>query len=189
MDHTAVSPPEHCRVGPRRGRRPRSGLFLRAILFAGIVLVYLGCNRSNPDAPEHESEPEIPFQLDGHLQIFRGQERIAEIEIEIADNDSTRTRGLMQRMEMPGDRGMLFIFPTEEDRAFWMANTPLSLDLIFIDADSTIMHVARYMRPLSPQDVPSDGPAQFVLEMIAGSADTIGIVEGDRVSWTRMDRE
>ena len=110
---------------------------------------------------------------------------LADLEIEIADDDSSRTRGMMQRTDLPGDRGMLFIFPDEEDRGFWMANTPLSLDLIFIDADSTIVSIAKYMRPLSPQDVPSNGPARFVLEVIAGNADTIGIVEGDRVTWER----
>ena len=94
----------------------------------------------------------------------------------------------MQRTELPSSRGMLFIFPNSEDRFFWMANTPLSLDLIFIDADSTISHMAKYMKPLSPQDVPSNGPAQFVLEMIAGSVDTFGLIEGDRISWSRVDR-
>jgi uncharacterized membrane protein (UPF0127 family) len=182
MDYPAMNPEAY-------HMRRRSTRLLQAVLLAAIVSTYLGCNRSNPEPSDHASEREIPFRVDGHLQILRGNETLAQLEIEIADNDSSRTRGLMQRTEMSDDRGMLFIFPNEEDRAFWMANTPLSLDLIFIDADSTIMHIARYMRPLSSQDVPSDGPAQFVLEMIAGSADTIGIVEGDRVTWSRVDGE
>ncbi len=135
------------------------------------------------DSGSTPSEDVISFRVDGRLQILRGEELLTELEIEIADDDSTRTRGMMQRTQLPTDRGMLFLFDSEEDRLFWMANTPLSLDLIFISADSTVIHTAKYMRPLSPQDVPSEGPAQFVLELIAGNADTIGIVEGDHVSW------
>ncbi len=148
----------------------------------------LGCGspQSNSAHTSDASEDTIAFRIDGHLNIVRDGEILAELEIEIAETDSSRARGLMQRNQLPQTRGMLFIFDTEEDRAFWMANTPLSLDLLFIDADSTIMHMAKYMRPLSAQDVPSNGPARYVLEVIAGFSDTIGIIEGDRISWTRL---
>ncbi|GMQ83053.1 MAG: DUF192 domain-containing protein [Rhodothermia bacterium] len=155
------------------------------VLLAAAVFVS-ACGSPSPGTPD--SEPvadEIPFRVDGRLIILREGEQLADLEIEIAETDSTRTRGMMQRTELPVTRGMLFIFDTEEDRFFWMANTPLSLDLIFVDADSTIIHMAKYMKPLSPQDVPSTGPAQYVLEMIAGSVDTIGLIEGDKLVWTR----
>lgn len=155
-------------------------IFLAAFLLIGAC----GSPDSGPQSSD-QPDDEIPFRVDGHLQILRGGEQLADLEIEIAETDSTRTRGMMQRTEFPMTRGMLFIFNTEEDRFFWMANTPLSLDLIFADADSTIMHIAKYMKPLSPQDVPSRGPAQYVLEMIAGSVDTIGLIEGDKLVWSR----
>ena len=66
-----------------------------------------------------------------------------------------------------------------------MANTPLSLDLLFANADSTVVTIKKYMQPLSAQEVPSDGPARFVLEVVAGYSDTIGIIEGDKLAWTR----
>ena len=170
---------------PARARRASPLRAATAMMLAVALFGACGENRTAERRPDSSASEEIPFRADGRLQIVRGDEVLADLEIEIADDDSSRTRGMMQRTDLPGDRGMLFIFPDEEDRGFWMANTPLSLDLIFIDADSTIVSIAKYMRPLSPQDVPSNGPARFVLEVIAGNADTIGIVEGDRVTWER----
>lgn len=158
--------------------------------FVGLLtasLFFSACGSPEPDSSESmDVSDEIPFRVDGHLQFIREGEILAELEIEIAETDSARTRGMMQRNELPTSRGMLFIFDSEEDRLFWMANTPLSLDLIFVGADSTIIRTAKYMTPLSPQDVPSMGPAQFVLELIAGSVDTLGLIEGDQLAWTRV---
>jgi len=144
---------------------------------------------SKPDASPPSVVSEPIFREDGHLTISRDGEVYAELAIEIADNDSTRTRGMMQRTTMPDDSGMLFLFDQERDRAFWMANTPLSLDLIFVDADSTVTIMKKYMQPLSAREVPSEGPAQFVLEVIAGYSDTKGLIEGDRLSWYRHPQE
>ena len=162
----------------------------KGIVVMSCFLLCSSCGTPDAEQPAQVSlEDDIPFRLDGHLQIIQEGNILTELEIEIAETDSARTRGMMQRTHLPDTRGMLFLFDSEEDRFFWMANTPLSLDLIFISADSTIIHMAKYMRPLSPQDVPSNGPAQYVLEVIAGYSDTIGVVEGDRVSWRRIQSE
>jgi uncharacterized membrane protein (UPF0127 family) len=152
-----------------------------------LVTLINGCQSNSDSNRSSDSieETNIPFRKDGTLTIARNGEVYATIAIEIAENDSTRTRGMMQRTSNPADSGMLFIFDYEEDRAFWMANTPLSLDLLFADADSTIVTIKKYMQPLSAQEVPSNGPARFVLEVIAGYSDTIGIIEGDKLSWAR----
>ena len=141
--------------------------------------------RSDSSADRAEPSNEPVFREDGRLTISRDGEIYVELVIEIAETDSTRTRGMMQRTVMPDKAGMLFIFDSELDRAFWMANTPLSLDLIFIDADSVITVIKKYMQPLSARNVPSEGPSQFVLEVIAGYSDTVGLIEGDRLSWIR----
>ena len=83
------------------------------------------------------------------------------------------------------DRGMLFIFDQQQPQSFWMANTPLSLDMFFVDRDSQIVDIARYTRPLSPESVVSAAPARFVVETSAGYADSRGITEGVRVTWER----
>jgi uncharacterized membrane protein (UPF0127 family) len=81
---------------------------------------------------------------------------------------------------------MLFIFPRDELRGFWMANTPIALDIAFANADSEIVHIAKYTRPLSPGQVFSEHPARFVLEVPAGFSDAEGIIETDRLSWRRV---
>ncbi|MEQ9104345.1 MAG: DUF192 domain-containing protein [Rhodothermales bacterium] len=135
--------------------------------------------------PSAESTVSIPFRDDGSLSFIRDGEVFKDIRIEIADTDSTRTRGLMQRTSLPTDSGMLFLFDREEEQSFWMANTPLALDLIFIRADSTVLRIAKYVQPMSPDPVTSNGPARFVLEVPAGYSDTIGVIEGDRLRWER----
>src|SRR5690606_38586320 len=105
------------------------------------------------------------------------------IAIEIADDDSTRTRGLMQRPSMDDGTGMVFIFPTSDYQSFWMANTQMSLDMMFVNSDSTIVEIHKYTRPLSAENIGGSRLSRFVVEVPAGYTDTQGIVEGDRIRW------
>lgn len=166
------------------------------LLVPALLWMVSGCGGGGGEQSSRDASTEttsddastsIPWRVDGTLNFSRGGESLGTIEIEIADTDSSRTRGLMQRVAIPDDWGMLFVFPNEEERGFWMANTPMALDLIFIDADSTIINVTRYVQPMSAETIPSEGPAQFVLEVEAGYSDSVGIVEGDAVSWTVSD--
>ena len=91
----------------------------------------------------------------------------------------------MQRASLPDSSGMLFLFPQTEQSGFWMANTPLSLDIIFVNADSQIVDIAKYTKPLSSKNIPSQAPYRYVVEVPAGFTDTHGLVEGNRISWTR----
>ncbi len=154
----------------------------RLLLFLALLLPLAACQETPEDQPPDAS---IPFRADGTLTFVRGGEPITRIRIEIAESDSARTRGLMQRPSLPDSSGMLFVFPEEGPQSFWMANTPLSLDLFFASADSQIVHVAKYAAPYSPDPIASEAPAQYVVEVPAGFADTHGIVEGDRITWTR----
>lgn len=157
------------------------------------AMLVVGCGSGDgtspaagPDADSAASATTetIPYRVDGSLDFLRDGEHLGTIEIEIADTDSSRMRGMMQRESIPDDWGMLFIFPNEQERGFWMANTPKALDLMFIDAESTIVNVARYVQPMSAETIPSEGPAKYVLEVEAGYTESIGIVEGDRVNWS-----
>jgi uncharacterized membrane protein (UPF0127 family) len=102
--------------------------------------------------------------------------------VEIADNDADRAKGLMFRKELPEGMGMLFDFKREQDVSFWMQNTYISLDMLFIRGDGTILRIAENTEPLSTRMVPSGGPVLAVLEVIAGTARKLGIVPGDRVA-------
>jgi uncharacterized membrane protein (UPF0127 family) len=102
--------------------------------------------------------------------------------VELADNDAEREKGLMYRKELPEGRGMLFDFHQEAPVGFWMENTYISLDMIFIRGDGSILRIAENTEPLSTRIIPSGGPVRAVLEVIGGTARKMGIAPGDRVA-------
>ena len=102
--------------------------------------------------------------------------------VELATNAAERAVGLMFRKELPEGRGMLFDFQVEQPVQFWMHNTYISLDMIFIASDGRIVRVAQDAKPMSDDLIPSGGPVRAVLEVIAGTARKFGIAAGDRVT-------
>jgi uncharacterized membrane protein (UPF0127 family) len=102
--------------------------------------------------------------------------------VEFVDNDADRAKGLMFRKELPEGRGMLFDFRRDQDVSFWMQNTYISLDMIFIRGDGRILRIAENTEPLSTRMIPSGGPVRGVLEVIGGTARKLGIAPGDRVA-------
>ena len=102
--------------------------------------------------------------------------------VEIAANDEERARGLMNRKELAEGRGMLFDFNRDQPVEFWMHNTYISLDIIFIRGDGRILRIAESAEPLSDKLIPSGGPVRGVLEVIGGTSKKLGIVAGDRVA-------
>jgi uncharacterized membrane protein (UPF0127 family) len=88
----------------------------------------------------------------------------------------------MFRKELPEGRGMLFDFQVEQPVQFWMHNTYISLDMIFIASDGRIVRVAQDAKPMSDDLIPSGRPVRAVLEVIAGTARKFGIAAGDRVT-------
>ena len=102
--------------------------------------------------------------------------------VEMAVTPEEQARGLMFRRELPEGQGMLFDFQREQPATFWMKNTYVSLDMIFIRADGRILRIAENTVPLSEALVPSGGPVRAVLEVVAGTARKLGIAPGDRVA-------
>ena len=162
-------------------------ILLLATLLVSACETESAPSRQNDDdgATVTSTEPSIPFRKDGTLEFLRNGAPFLTIDVEIADNDSSRTRGMMQRESMPDRSGMLFIFPYAAPQQFWMSNTPLSLDLMYIDADSQIVSMSKYAAPFSPDPLESVVPAQYVLEVEAGFVDSHGIIESDRIRWQR----
>ncbi len=101
--------------------------------------------------------------------------------VEVAADDQSRETGLMFRKTMAPDAGMLFDFHTPQEVSFWMENTILPLDMLFVRADGTIARVAENATPYSRATIPSGEPVQVVIELNAGRAEALGIREGERV--------
>jgi uncharacterized membrane protein (UPF0127 family) len=105
--------------------------------------------------------------------------------IEIAEDDASREHGLMDRTQMDEDHGMLFIFPDDAPRAFWMKNTKIPLDMIFLDGDRKIVSVTHGAEPCVTERCPaytSGAPARYVLELNAGQAAKLGLTSGDEMT-------
>ena len=101
--------------------------------------------------------------------------------VEIADTEQSRERGLMFRKELPPGRGMLFDFHREQQVGFWMKNTLIPLDMIFIDGRGRIVSIEQDAKPMSEDVIMSGGQVRAVLEVDGGTARRLGIAPGDRV--------
>lgn len=102
--------------------------------------------------------------------------------VEVVDNDADRAKGLMYRRELPEGRGMLFDFRRDQEVSFWMQNTYIPLDMIFIRGDGEILRIEENTVPLSTRMIPSRGAVRAVLEVIGGTSRKLGIAPGDRVA-------
>ena len=107
---------------------------------------------------------------------------VARFTVEIADTDATRERGLMFRKSLGAHQGMLFDFHTPQPVSFWMKNTYIPLDMVFIAADGRIVSIARNAAPLDESPIPSGGAVTGVLEIRGGRAAEIGAEPGDLVT-------
>jgi uncharacterized membrane protein (UPF0127 family) len=115
---------------------------------------------------------------DGSAVVLRGH----RISVEIAADEISRAHGLMDRTHMPADHGMLFVFPDQAVRTFWMKDTLIPLDMLFLDARRRIVTVLRDGPPCKADPCPiypSTQPARYVLELNGGAAARLGAREGD----------
>lgn len=109
-----------------------------------------------------------------------------EFTVEVVDTPESRARGLMEVLELADNAGMLFDFKEERPVSFWMRNTFIPLDMIFIEADGTVLNIHVNARPHDTTSIPSAGPVQFVLEIPGGRSVELGIEAGDQVSHPRI---
>jgi len=103
-------------------------------------------------------------------------------QVEIADDDAEREKGLMYRDAMADDHGMLFLFPDARERAFWMKNTHIPLDIIYISQSGSVISIQKNAVPMTQTPLKSYGAAAAVLEVNGGLTDRLGIRAGDRIS-------
>jgi uncharacterized membrane protein (UPF0127 family) len=139
-------------------------LALAAVLLAALVACSGGENR----LVLHTAKGDFPFN------------------IEIADDGKERAQGLMFRTALAPDAGMLFDYFEEQETSFWMQNTLIPLDMIFIGSDGVVKHIHVNAKPLDTTGIPSGVPVQFVLEIPGGRSTEIGLAVGDRMEHPRV---
>ena len=129
----------------------------------------------------------IDFVKEGELTFTTtDSEYISKIDIEIAGDDDARSTGLMYRNKLAENQGMIFIFQQERPQSFWMRNTVLSLDMIFVNAENVIVKIRKETIPFDESQYTSEKPAKYVVEVNAGYTDKFGIKEGDKIIWRRL---
>jgi len=166
------------------------GLMLALILLIAGMLFFFNPKPKHPGRNLIEKEtvastPKPVFRKDGEVKFMdAGNEKVKiSISVEIADDDAEREQGLMYRDSMPELDGMLFLFTEEEPLSFWMKNTIMPLDILYLGADHKIVTIARNAKPYSLETIPSVKPAKYVVEVNAGFSQRHGIKEGDVVAF------
>ena len=164
---------------------------VKLIAFTCLVFVYLsimGCDISDSQLPINPSN--APLREDGVLDFLKPDGSIiTSISIEIAETSENIKKGLMWRYSLDTTSGMLFVFQNSGPQAFWMRNTPVPLDIIFISENSCIKNIAESTRPMSDETYNSKGPAKYVLEVRAGFSERYGIKEGHCIRWQRHKKQ
>jgi uncharacterized membrane protein (UPF0127 family) len=168
-------------------------IILAALLLVAAVAWIMTRNR-NPkhvpppsagverDAPGAASGTPV-FRKDGELKFVDSKTygEIVRIDVEVADDENERMQGLMYRESLPEFAGMLFLMGVEEPQSFWMKNTKVPLDIIYVNSDNVIVTICRNTRPYSLDQVLSEKPALYVVEVNAGFAAKHGIKTGDKI--------
>ncbi|WP_420851556.1 DUF192 domain-containing protein [Psychroserpens algicola] len=155
------------------------------VCFGMLTLQFVSCK--DEQKPSEVKSVEISFKKEGELQLKKAatDSILATIDIEIADDEYTTQTGLMYRNSMAHNQGMLFIFPNTDYRSFYMKNTKIPLDIIYISEDKTIVSIQKNAKPMDESSLPSEGPAKYVLEVNAGLSETWTLEKGDTIEFSR----
>lgn len=141
---------------------PRAGLGL-LLCILGLPLALAGCE-SSPDG----------------LAVVGMKIGNAHFTLEVANTDASMERGLMKRDAMGDDHGMIFVFPDEQEREFWMKNTRFPLDIIFLSAAGKVVSI-KHMAAYDESRTSSDLPAQYAIELNLGRAAAAAVAVGDQI--------
>ena len=162
-------------------------LYLRCLLIAFGLIILSSCKEEKTTTSKDKVS--ISFKKEGTLKLIKLDSVIKILDIEIADNDYETQTGLMYRTKLETNHGMLFIFPDVDFRSFYMKNTKIPLDIIYIDENKTIVSIQKNAKPFDETSLPSEAPAKYVLEINGGLSDIWQIDVGDSVSFTSTNNE
>lgn len=166
------------------------------LLLATIILI--GCDKTpKPKGPSNGGKPtkelkvkkydfDNPpeFRKDGELQFINANDSVIfSIDMELATTEEEHARGLMFRKQMDENKGMLFLFQDEDWRSFWMHNTLIPLDIIYVNAKRQVVSISKNANTMDDTSLPSEAPAMYVIEINAGLCDKYGIDKGTVVNF------
>ncbi len=155
------------------------------LITLSFSLFLIGCQ----DNKKVIKQTEITFTKEGELTIFKASDSTkVALNIEISDTDFDIQTGLMYRNSMENNQGMLFVFDNETERFFYMKNTKIPLDLIYINTNRNIVSFQKHAKPFDESSLPSNAPAQYVLEVNSGLVDTWNLSVGDSITFSNLTK-
>lgn len=163
-----------------------------------IVAQFGSCKRNNAGStntektttPANSASYEPKFRHDGNAWITSAEtsDTLADLPLEIVRTDADRQFGMMYRKSFnPNFYGMLFIMDDERLQSFWMRNTYVGLDILYVNSNREIVSIVQNAQPLNDAQLRSEGPAKFVLEIPAGFSMKYGIKSGDKLHWKELN--
>lgn len=160
-------------------------ILITALVVVGAAAAYFMMNKDTNQGFTIENSAPV-FKKEGELLFISkdNNETLAVIDIEIADTDQKTMQGLMYRSSMPQNAGMLFLMPREDIQGFWMRNTYIPLDMIFVNSNKQIVTIHTNTTPMNESSYISTAPALYVVEVNAGYCNKNNIKEGDKIDFT-----
>lgn len=160
-------------------------ILITALVVVGAAVAYFMMNKDTNQGFTIENSAPV-FKKEGELLFISkdNNETLAVIDIEIADTDQKTMQGLMYRSSMPQNAGMLFLMPREDIQGFWMRNTYIPLDMIFVNSNKQIVTIHANTTPMNESSYISTAPALYVVEVNAGYCNKNNIKEGDLIDFT-----
>ncbi len=166
--------------------------------FATLVLMLValtGCGRTGAASSPDDVVAEDPRPVATRVDLAENRPQVIlptgdVIEVEVSADDVSRAQGLMFRENLPEGKGMIFLFADESPHAFWMKNTVIFLDIVWIDSALKIVHIERMVEPCTGDPCPSyppSAPALYVLELAGGEVDRFGLQTGDSLELRNLD--
>jgi uncharacterized protein len=158
---------------------------LLAVFLLGGIAYFVASFSDRRTAVETPAAPAASpvFVKEGEVSFLKNGQPYKKIDVEIAENEAERNKGLMFRPYLPDSVGMLFIFERPDTNSFWMKNTSIPLDIIYVGPDKKIISIAENTRPYSEKSIPSGGIVQYVVEVNAGFTKSNNIQSGDAISF------
>jgi len=160
---------------------PRLARVAAASLLLPALSLVTGC----VPRPASETAPSVPAP---RVVVLTAAGASLPVDVELARSEAELARGLMHRRELGPEAGMLFLFPANEPRTFWMKNTLIPLDMLFIDDGGRVVGLVERAEPLTTSPRESGAPSRYVLEVNGGWAARHGVRPGDRVRFENVPR-